>query len=47
MFAAGGGGEIECGGGCFYEDMKKVFRVLGVLEILGVLEVNLLNECYE
>ena len=44
MFTAGGGGEVECGGGCFYEDMKKVLGVLGVLEIL---EVNLLNGCYE
>ena len=44
MFAAGGGGEAECGGGCFYEDVKKVFRVLGVLEVL---RVNLLNGCYE
>ncbi len=44
MFAAGGGSDTKCGGGCFYEVVKKVLRVL---RVLGVLEVNLLNECYE
>jgi len=30
MFVDGGRGEVERGGGCVYQDVKKVLRVLGV-----------------